>query len=352
VSDAGRGRVALLTPFGPPSVRGNAITVERIARGLQARGMAVRIWDLSALPAPTIEREVVAYRPTLVHAFHASRVGPLGLDLAARAGVPLVVTITGTDANHDLLDAGRGPEVRRVLLSAARIVAFHESIAAAVAAVVPEISSRTSVIPQAVWLPEGERFDLDAAWPLPADRVLFLCPSGLRPVKNPVLPLVAFDRLIERRPAVRLLYVGPVIDPDCGAELHRELAARPWARHLGAIPHGQMASLLRAADVVVNASVSEGGMANSVLEGMAAGRPVLASDISGNRSLVEDGVTGLLFDGAEALEKAAGRLADCPGLRHALGQAGQEVVRRLYPPEREIGGYATLYREVRDFGRA
>src|SRR5688572_28444346 len=108
-------RVALLSPFAFPSVRGNAVTVERIARGLRERGVTLRVWDLSALDDATVAAEVDEYAPSLIHAFHAFRVGPLALRLSRRAEIPLVVTLTGTDANHDLFDPARAPVVRRVL---------------------------------------------------------------------------------------------------------------------------------------------------------------------------------------------------------------------------------------------
>ena len=85
-------RVALVTPFAHPSVRGNAITVERIARSLRGHGVALRLWDRSALPEATLEEEVAEFKPTLVHAFHGFRVGPLALRVARQLGVPLVVT--------------------------------------------------------------------------------------------------------------------------------------------------------------------------------------------------------------------------------------------------------------------
>src|SRR5882672_5982647 len=97
-------RLAMLTPFGPPAARGNAVTVARIARGLGERGVELRVWDLSTVSPATIESEVEAYRPALIHGFHAHRVGPLALRLAQRVSAPLVVTLTGTDANHDLFD--------------------------------------------------------------------------------------------------------------------------------------------------------------------------------------------------------------------------------------------------------
>jgi glycosyltransferase involved in cell wall biosynthesis len=340
------GRVALLTPFAPPSVRGNAVTVARVARGLRARGVELRVWDLSVTPGAAVEAEVEAYRPALVHAFHAWRVGPLALRLARRAELPLVVTLTGTDANLDLFDPERAPAVRHVLESAARLTVFHASIAERIAGALPDLRARIVVVPQAVSLARGERFDLSARWPLPPGRVLFVFPAGLRAVKRPRLPLGPLDRVVARRPEVRLLYAGPILDPDAGDALLRALAARPWARHVGAVPHAQMASLLEQADVVLNCSRSEGGMANSILESLALGRAVLASDVEGNRSLVEDGVTGLLFRDEAELEANAERLAADPALRARLGAAGRALVLARYPETREIDGYLDVYRRL------
>ena len=118
-------RVAFLTPFAFPSVRGNAVTVGRIAHGLRERGVEVTVWDLSATTAPHVEAAVDAYRPALIHAFHAYRAGPIGLRLARRMELPLVVTLTGTDVNLDLFDAEHAPLVRRVLEGASALVAFH-----------------------------------------------------------------------------------------------------------------------------------------------------------------------------------------------------------------------------------
>jgi glycosyltransferase involved in cell wall biosynthesis len=339
-------RVALLTPFAFPSVRGNAVTVDRIARGLRERGLTLRVWDLSESDEAAVAGEVEAYQPSLVHAFHAFRVGPLALRLARRAEIPLVVTLTGTDANHDLFDPERAPVVRRVLEGAAAVTAFHESIVSRVAASLPDMAARLVVVPQAVRFDAVEPFDLHARWPLPAARTLFVFPAGIRMVKQPLLPLPVFDRVVAARPDVRLLYAGPVLDEDEGRALARALAGRAWARHVGAVPHAQMASLLSQADVVLNCSLSEGGMANSILEAFAQGRAVLASDIPGNRTLVQDDVTGLIFSDTDGLETAALRLTADAALRARLGAAGRALVDARYPPSTEIDGYADVYRTL------
>ena len=339
-------RLALLTPFGPPAVRGNAVTVSRVAWGLAERGVEVRLWDLSATTAATVESEVAAYRPSLIHAFHAYRVGPLALRLSQRVEAPIVITLTGTDANHDLFDRERAPAVRRVLERAERITVFHWSVGVRVGAALPGIRRKLVVVPQSVRLPGTDFFDLKKSWPLPPPTVLFVFPAGLRAVKNPAFPLQPLGRLVKTIPEIRLLYVGPVLEPSVGDALARELSSLPWARHVGEVPHSQMASLLLRADVVLNCSTSEGGMANSVLEALSLGRAVLASDIDGNRSLVVDGATGFLFLDELEFERRAALLARDPALRERLGRAGSALVAERFSPAREIDGYCDVYGEL------
>src|SRR3972149_30453 len=203
-------RLALLAPFLSPSVRGNAVTVERIARGLRARGVELRVWDLSVAPESLVEAEVGAWRPALIHAFHAWRAGPLALRLARRAGpppgrappraaadppprpagragppaprlarraeLPLVVTRPGTDANHDLLDPARAAVVRRVLEGAARVTVFHAAIAARVLGVLPDFAGRLVVVPQAARLEAQEAVDFARGVPRPPRAARFRFP--------------------------------------------------------------------------------------------------------------------------------------------------------------------------------
>ncbi len=338
-------RVALLTPFAYPSVRGNAVTAERIARALRGRGVDLMVRDVSAAPAAEIERDVLAFAPALVHAFHAYRVGPLGLRVARRAGVSLLLTVTGTDANHDLVDPERAGAVGEALAGAAAITVFHESIAERIVEVLPAVRDRVHVVPQSVWF-EEERGSAGVGpreRAAPASGPLLLFPAGIRMVKAPLFPLEPLDGLAPRHQGLELRYVGPILDPAEGDALLAAISGRPWARFLGAVPHHCMRAQIEAADVVLNCSISEGGMANSVLEAMALGRAVLASDIPGNRSLVEDGVTGLVFDGARDFARQLGRLLADGDLRRGLGETARARVLERFDPEREREGYLELY---------
>jgi len=341
-------RVAILTPFGPPSPRGNAVTVARIACALKRSGVELSVWDLSTGDEASITAQIEAYTPALIHAFHAYRAGPLAMRLALGSRLPLVVTCTGTDANHDLEDPFRAEVVREVLNGAGRVTVFHSSVADRILTTLPALRERLTVVPQSVDLPTSETFDLAAHWALPRGRVLFVLPAGIRRVKNPVMPLAPLGRLVKTLPAIRLLYVGPVINRGVGEGLERALAVLPWARHIGAVPHAQMGSLLSQGDVIVNSSISEGGMANSVLEALWLGRAVLASDVEGNRSVIDHGNTGLLFRDEAEFEQGAAALVRDPELRRRLGQAGRDLVLRQYPAHREVEGYKEVYRGLID----
>src|SRR5215470_5774562 len=64
-------RIALVTPFAFPSVRGNAVTVERIAGGLRRAGVALQVWDIAITAEEVVAREVEAFRAIVVHASNA-----------------------------------------------------------------------------------------------------------------------------------------------------------------------------------------------------------------------------------------------------------------------------------------
>ena len=337
--------VTLVTPYYVPSFRGNAITVERVARGLTALGVAVSVVDLSQLSEGEALESLAASSPHVVHAFHAYRGGPVASDYARRAGIPLVVSLTGTDANHDLFDPERGITVRKVLEGAEALVVFHETLRAKVLDVLPGIAPKVRVIPQSVRLPD-ERYSLSSAVsPRPGD-VLFLVPAGIRSVKNVRFPLEPLGRLAARYRELKLLYAGPILEEREGARFLAAIHGSPWAYYLGEVPHDRMASLLGQVDVVINSSLSEGGMANSVLEAMSMGKPVLASDIEGNRSIVQDGVDGFLYRTPEEFAAKAERLLREPGLRARLGEAARAKVILEFPPEREARTYLALYQTL------
>ena len=165
-------------------------------------------------------------------------------------------------------------------------------------------------------------------------------------MKNVIFPLQPLARLHAAHPGIRFQLVGPILDVVYAAEVMEALERHPFARYLGTVGHDAMGELYRAADVVLNSSLIEGGMANSVLEALAYGKALLVTDIEGNRSIVRECATGLLYRDAGEFYHKAERLAGDPLLRARLGEKGRALVRDKYPPEREAHSYLELYQAI------
>jgi glycosyltransferase involved in cell wall biosynthesis len=98
--------------------------------------------------------------------------------------------------------------------------------------------------------------------------------------------------------------------------------------------------------IYVQASAAEEGTSNSILEAMACGRPVVATDIGGNREVVEHGTTGLIVPprDPEALAQAILALLADPGRLEAMGDAGRRAVRSRFSLDTMIRETLAVYR--------
>jgi glycosyltransferase involved in cell wall biosynthesis len=325
-------------------VRGNAITVRRIERHLAAAGCQVRVWSLEEWSPEEVAREVAAMGPDLVHAFHGYAGGRVAFDLARQRGVPYLLTLTGTDV-YEALQDGRREETREALAGARLLAVFHRSMAERLLEQCPELAGRVRIVPQGVELPGDDCQGLGGSL-VQEDMFTFILPAGLRAVKDVLFPLEPLAQLYERDPRVRFILAGPVLEPAYAARVMAELERRPFAHYLGGIGHDSIGCLYKKADVVLNTSLFEGGMANSVLEGMAYAKPLLVSAIDGNRSVVTEGETGLLYRDRDGFLAQAGRLLTDGDLRQRLGEAARRYVLENFPPEGEAAAYLGLYGEI------
>lgn len=332
-------RIALISPYSTGPLRGNITTVNRISRSLTAAGVELLVLPADSLSAVDMEKQLSAFKPRLIHAFHARYCGGIAQSLAARLGLPFVITITGSDM-HDPQLRNHSDTVRAIGAAQA-IACFDASDAAELSGHFPHASNRIAVIPQGVELLSGtaENFGLSE------DAFVLLLPAALRPVKQVEFPLKALGPLICRYPAVRLVIAGGILDQDYAATIRSMLCSAPYAAWLGEIPRERMGALYARADTVLNCSRFE-SMPNSLLEAMALERPVLAADIPGNRALVRHGDTGLLYRDQDSFCANIARLAEDRELGAALGRRAGKFVRSSFSPGNEAAGYLRLYRKL------
>lgn len=333
-------RAAIITPFYQLAAGGNAVTVRRIERYLQKKGCVTAVFSFDQLSSTAVQAAVRGFSPDIIHGFHAVRTGALVRQIAQELQRPYIITITGTE-----LYRGSGQELRQEdslhLENAAALVVFHGVIGKRVAAVLPALTDRLKIIPQGVQVPVSPAPDTFTGSPF-----IFLLPAGIRPVKNVLLPFAPLAELNRRYPQVELVIAGPAIDADYSGQLRAAVAANPFSSWLGEVAHQEMPHHYRSAQVVLNTSLSEGGMANSLLEAMAYARPVLASAVEGNCSLVTDGENGFLFSTMEEFIDKAERLLLDKVLWSKIAAAGREYVLAHCSADREAESYLELYMNI------
>jgi phosphatidylinositol alpha-mannosyltransferase len=138
----------------------------------------------------------------------------------------------------------------------------------------------------------------------------------------PVL-LAAFETLSAERPGLRLLIAGPGDLDEVRRGIPPELLER--IELLGLVSDADKARMLRSVDVYVAPNTGGESFGIVLLEAMAVGTPVLASDLEAFRAVLDGGRSGLLFANGDPddLVLKAGLLLDDPAARTSLRELGR-----------------------------
>ncbi|HEV2417892.1 MAG TPA: glycosyltransferase [Terriglobia bacterium] len=162
------------------------------------------------------------------------------------------------------------------------------------------------------------------------------------PVKNYPGFLRAAALLAPKFPHVEFVLVGDgPLRPEI-ERLSKSLGLEGRALFLG--DRQDIPAVLASLDISVLNSFSE-SLSNSILESMAAGLPVVATNVGGNADLVREGETGFLVpsDNEIALANAIEQLLARPDLRSAFGKRAREIARENYSVEGVVERYTQLY---------
>lgn len=188
-----------------------------------------------------------------------------------------------------------------------------------------------------------------AAFGLPSHAPLITMTGRFQRGKGHHIFLEAAKIVVAKYPAARFLIVGETLfglEPDYSKELHA------LAQRLGLNDQVVFAGfrqdtpeILCASDIVAVPSVTPEGFGMATLEGMAAGKPVIATGVGATPELIEQGKTGLLvpLNDSEALAEAILQLLASEALRRDLGKRAREKVERLFSVKRAVQGYERIY---------
>lgn len=242
---------------------------------------------------------------------------------------PVVITARGSDVN--LLP--EYPLPRRMIQWAARNAAGMITVSQALKDRLVQLGAPAAAVTPLRNGVDLQRFEpLDRATirnQLGIDRYTILSVGNLIELKGHHLII----RALQRMPDVILLIAGKGPERDKLEALARELQVADRVRFLGAVPQAELKLYFNAADVMVLASSRE-GWANVLLESMACGTPVVASNVGGSPEVVAAPEAGLLMsdyssDGvADAVQRLRARNPDRAAVRRYAEQFSWDFTTR------------------------
>jgi glycosyltransferase involved in cell wall biosynthesis len=275
--------------------------------------------------------------------------GYLAVTWGERLGVPVVCSCRGNDISKDMfIDP---VPLATVLQRCTRLIFVCDSLLH-MADTLVSCQARATVVANAV---DGTLF-MPRQRPLPLlSQPVIVGSSGIMRWKKGLDLLLPLLHRLCTGSDVHVLIAGYGLDAAVDQQLTHFLTQSGLHQRVemtGSLPHGQMSSALQRMDIYVNTSYQE-GMPNGVLEAMACGLPVVATDADGTPDLVVNGVTGFLcrMGDLEALADGCQRLIADAALRQRLGEAGRLRVQQLFSPEREATAVETVLRQACDAGR-
>jgi len=172
--------------------------------------------------------------------------------------------------------------------------------------------------------------------------------GNVRRVKGHDVLIRAAAELRRDFPGAQVQIAGEILDQDYFLELQnliRELGLEYRVIFAGGV--SDLCSFLGGADLFVLPSRSE-GFSNAIVEAMAAGLPVVASDVGGNAEAVLDGKTGRIVppDDADALAAAMRQFLADPEMACQMGAAGRARVAERFTSDAMIGQVTAAYRRL------
>jgi glycosyltransferase involved in cell wall biosynthesis len=161
-------------------------------------------------------------------------------------------------------------------------------------------------------------------------------------IKGHVYFLGAAKKILEKVPDAKFVLVGDGPLRARYEEVVRELNIKKDVYFLGI--RTDVPAIISNLDVSVLSSTNE-GFSNVIMESMAAGKPVVATNVGGSKEMVADGVTGYLIPPADSqsMANAIIDLLENPDKAMAMGFAGRKVVKEKFTVEAMVKKYEELY---------
>lgn len=282
----------------------------------------------------------------LIHA-HEFAMNTYGALLSALTGVPCITTIHGKNYSSD---RWHRRAAYRLVARRTKMIAVSDDIKRFLATAVGVSARYITTIANGIHIEryaatDAARAQLRSELGVSMHQPVVGAIGRLEPVKGHAHLLEAARLVCARHPDAVFALAG---QGQLRESLARQADALGIGRNVRFLGYrDDVAAVLAALDIFVLPSLSE-GLPLSLLEAMAAGKPVVASNVGGIPEVIRDGESGLLARPAEPTELADRilTLLDDNTRAHALAEKAKAIVSARFGMAAMVGAYERLYRQL------
>jgi glycosyltransferase involved in cell wall biosynthesis len=297
-------------------------------------------------PLRAMARLLAKYRPGVVHLHF----------MDAWSGLPWLARLYGAErvfiTHHDSRAAGyvpppvarwKRPLLRLVYLPVTKILCVSSYVRRCVQAELEFLRDRVETAYLGVDTRRARggiarREEFRRRYAIPPDRIVVLQVSWLIPEKGVGDLLQAARQVLDRKQNVHFVFAGDGPRRPEYERVAEQLGISANVSFLGEVKDPLGEGLYASCDIVCQVSRWEEAFGLTIAEAMASQKPVIATRVGGIPEIVEDGKSGFLIERGDtrALAEKILLLADAPGLRESMGQAGRGICREKFDLRKNV----------------
>ncbi|MFH0969507.1 MAG: glycosyltransferase family 4 protein [Patescibacteria group bacterium] len=285
----------------------------------------------------------------LSHSFFTIPCGFVSYLLKRKYKIPYIISLRGSDVpgyseRFTFLYSFIKPLVRLIWKNSSAVVSNSQGLKDLALKTNPE--QEISVIPNGIDINQFVKLESQKVESLNTQNFKILCVTRITPRKGIKYLIEAFKKLSEKNDNISLQIIGDGDEKESLENLARELKIENKVEFTGLVPHEKLPPYFQSADVFILPSLNE-GMSNSMLEALASGLPLIATDTGGTKELLEDEVNGFIVkmkDSQDLADKIKIMMRNRE-LRKRMGEESRKKTQNL-SWEKVANQYLDLYLKI------
>lgn len=281
----------------------------------------------------------------LTHSFFSVPCGYISYKLWKKYKIPYIVSLRGADVpgyseRFSFLYKFITPTIKKIWKNAYFVIANSQGLC--------ELALKSNPSKEIEVIYNG--IDTNEFYPHPElkdpNEIRIICGTRVTPRKGIRFLIQAIDVLIKRYPQIRLIIVGEGNEKTSLQNMVQGLGLESIVTFLGAVPPESRIEYYAKGDIYVSPSFNE-GMANFMLECLALGMPLIATDVGGTREIITEGENGFIIktgDYNDIVEKLEFLIKN-PEARKKMKQASRARAERM-SWESVSNDYVELYKKT------